>query len=488
MLEESIINSYELVCGLEVHAQLRTATKMFSGDAYEYGSKPNTQTSPVSLAHPGALPIPNLKAFELAVKMGVACNSTLHRTTYFSRKNYFYPDLPKGYQITQFVKPICTEGYVPLYNKKGEEYKKILLDKIIVEEDSGKSTHDLDPFYTLIDLNRSGVPLIEIVTQPCIHQPSEAYDYLTEIRQIVRYLNICDGNMEEGSLRCDANISVRKKGETSFRNRVEIKNINSIRNVQRAIEHEIIRQIEIYENGGIISQDTRGFDATSGTTYGMRSKELANDYRYFPEPDIPPFILTDELLNDIKENIEQLPRERKKGLIEKYSLSEYDADVITADKELADYFDSLVLETPHVKSLVNIIIGPIKSYLNTQSLNISDFNLPKNRIIELIDVVESGEISFSTATNKVFPLLIENNGIKSAYEIIEENNLAQVGDDDFLQNLIKEVLNELPDKVLEYKNGKKGLIGLFMGQVMKKSDGKADPKKTSELLTKALTE
>ena len=481
----SIYDKYETVVGLEVHAQLSTNSKAFSSDPYTYGSSPNTQVSPINLAHPGTLPKPNLAARAMAIKMGLACNGKIHPWTHFARKNYFYADLPKGYQITQFTTPISTEGYIAIKDMDGNE-KHIRLDKIIMEEDSGKSIHDLDPFASLIDLNRAGVPLIEIVSQPDIRFPEEAYAYLTEVRQMVRYLGICDGNMEEGSLRCDANVSVRLKGETKYNTRVEIKNINSIRNVQRAIAFEAKRQIELIEDGGKVTQDTRGFDAAKGETYGMRSKELANDYRYFPEPDIPPIVITDEYLESVKQMMPELPKALRERFVKQLGLSEYDAGVITAEKEMAEYYLKLIDLTSNYKAAANWMSGPVRSYLNENALELHDFPLKAEQIAALLSMVEENKISFSVASQKVFPEMINRKGNANVNELVQEMNLIQVGDDDFLLTFIKEALAKYPEKVQEYKAGKTGVLGLFMGEVMKKSQGKADPKKTNQLLMQEL--
>jgi len=478
-------DKYEIVVGLEVHAQLMTQTKAFSSDPYTYGTSPNTQVSPQNLAHPGTLPKPNFKSVELALKMGIACNCDIHERTHFARKNYFYADLPKGYQITQFTSPICTGGYVAIKDEEGKE-KRISLDKIIMEEDSGKSIHDLDPFASLIDLNRAGVPLIEIVSNPDIRLPEEAGQYLTEIRQMVRYLDICDGNMEEGSLRCDANVSVRLRGSAALNTRCEIKNLNSIRNVQRAIAAEAKRQMELVESGGTVTNDTRGFDAVKGETYPMRSKELANDYRYFPEPDIPPVVVTQNEIKAIASKMPELPKALMARLIKDYGLSEYDAAVITSEKEYALYYQGILEHTRHYKAAANWLNGPIRSWLNENAIELDKITISPTQIGELIQLTEENKISFSTASQKVFPELVSKSYSGSVESLVKEMNLLQVDDDDMILQLIQEVLAQYPDKVAEYKGGKKGVLGLFMGDIMKKSQGKADPKKTNKLLIVAL--
>jgi aspartyl-tRNA(Asn)/glutamyl-tRNA(Gln) amidotransferase subunit B len=475
---------WEGVIGLEVHAQLKTQSKQFCPDPYQYGSSPNTQVGPISLAHPGALPMPNKEAIKLAVKMGIACGSTIHHKTWFARKNYFYADLPKGYQITQFVTPICTLGEIKINTEIGGA-KSITLDKIIIEEDSGKSIHDIDPFYSLIDLNRAGVPLIEIVSNPDIRHPEEANAYLTEIRKIVRYLDICDGNMEEGSLRCDANVSVRLKGTTGYNQRVEIKNLNSIRNVQRAITYEIKRQIEVYSAGGRITMDTMGFDAMKGTTHVLRSKEQANDYRYFPEPDIPPFVLTDQFIHDIKADMPDMPEVLKQRLIAEHGLSDYDAAVIVSERESVEFYYKATEFTKNYKSITNWINGPIRGFLNENALSFDQLTITPKSISDLINQIEAGTINFSVASTKVFPELTINPN-ESVGAIIERLNLSISNDDDQLLVWVKEAVAANPAKVAEYKSGKKGLIGMFMGDVMKRSNGKANPKTATDLLTKEL--
>ncbi|MDN4164397.1 Asp-tRNA(Asn)/Glu-tRNA(Gln) amidotransferase subunit GatB [Cytophagales bacterium LB-30] len=484
MLDASIRNKYTAVIGLEVHAQLLTNSKMYSSDANEYGNMPNTNISVITLAHPGTLPKVNKKAVEYAVKMGIACGSTITRDNHFARKNYFYPDLPKGYQISQDKTPICVGGKIEIKLKDGQE-RSIGLTRIHMEEDAGKSIHMAEEVDTLIDLNRAGVPLIEIVSEPEIRTSDEAYAYLTEIRKLVRYLEICDGNMEEGSLRCDANISVMLNGAKEFGKKVEVKNMNSIRNVQRAIEHEIERQIIEIEKGNTIVSETRTFDATVGDTHSMRAKEDMNDYRYFPEPDLSPLIITEEYLNEVKAKMPPLPNELYKKFTKQYGLSEYDALVLTDTKEVALYYDELCSLTKNYKAASNWIMGPVKSYLNELTLSIEEFPVKPAQLADLIALIDANKVSFSVASQKIYPELTKGT-TKSALEIAEDLNLIQVGDQDFIQQVVDEVLAANPAKVQEYKDGKKGLLGMFMGEVMKKSKGKADPKLASELLAKSL--
>ena len=479
----SIYDKYEAVIGLEVHAQLSTNTKAYSSDSAEFGVLPNTNVSPVSLGHPGTLPKSNKRAIEYAVKLGLACKSNIREVNEYARKNYFYADLPKGYQVTQDKTPICTGGYITIKLSDGTD-KNINITRIHMEEDAGKSIHDIDPFDTLIDLNRAGVPLVEIVSEPEIKNGDEAYQYLTEIRKLVRYLNICDGNMEEGSLRCDANISVMLKGSKTFGQRNEVKNMNSIRNVQRAIEYEIKRQIEAIENGEVIQQDTRSFDAVAGTTFILRSKEMANDYRYFPEPDLQPVIVSEEYIAKVKAALPPLPNDLYKKYLS-LGLSAYDAGVLTDSKEIALYFEEIIAKTKNVKSASNWLTVQIKSFLNESALHISDFKITPARIAELVDFIDTGKVSHTIAVQKIFPKMLEEPN-KSASQIAADNNWIQESDTGALTEYIKQAIAKYPDKVIEYKNGKASLLGLFMGEVMKLSKGKADPKVATELVKQEL--
>lgn len=480
----SVYDKYEAVIGLEVHAQLLTKSKAFCGDSTEYGAEPNTQVSVISLAHPGTLPRHNKKAIEFAIKMGLAVGSTIREVNHYARKNYFYADLPKGYQITQDKTPICTGGSVKIKLKDGS-IKNVGITRIHMEEDAGKSMHDQDIYDTLVDFNRAGVPLIEVVSEPDIRSADEAYQYLTEIRKLVRYLDICDGNMEEGSLRCDANVSVRLKGTEKFGTKVEVKNMNSISNVKRAIEFEIIRQIDDLEAGKSLTTETRSFDASKGITFSMRTKEAANDYRYFPEPDLPPLIVGRAWIDEIHAQMPALPDELHNLYTTKYQLNDYDASVLTDTKEVALYFNKVAEHTTNYKAAANWVMGNIKSYLNENAIDINDFTLPAPAIAALIQLIDEGKISHSAASQKVFPVLV-NNPDKSPLQIAEELNILQESDSGFLQEVIKAALAKFPEKVAEYKAGKESLLGLFMGEVMKQSKGKADPKLASQLLKEYL--
>jgi aspartyl-tRNA(Asn)/glutamyl-tRNA(Gln) amidotransferase subunit B len=479
----SINDKYEVVIGLEVHAQLLTKSKAYSSDSTEFGMLPNTNVSPISLGHPGTLPKANKKVIEYAVKLGLACKANIREVNEYARKNYFYVDLPKGYQITQDKTPICEGGYITIKQEDGTE-KNINLTRIHMEEDAGKSIHDIDPFYTLVDLNRAGIPLVEIVSEPELRSGEEAYKYLTEIRKLLRYLEICDGNMEEGSMRCDANVSVRLKGSNTFGKRTEVKNMNSIRNVQRAIEYEAKRQIETIEKGEEITQDTRSFDAEAGTTFILRSKEMANDYRYFPEPDLQPVIVSQEYINKVKSTLPPLPGELFKKYIS-LGLSAYDTGVLTDSKEIALYFEKIILNTKNVKSAANWLTVQVKSYLNDNALHISNFPVTPERMAELVNFIDSGKVNHTIAIQKIFPKMLEEPA-KTPAQIAEENNWIQESDSDAIIEFVKLAIAKYPDKVIEYKNGKTTLLGLFMGEVMKLSKGKADPKMAGEVLRELL--
>ncbi len=478
------MTEYEAVIGLEIHVQLLTKSKAYCGDNTEYGALPNTQVSPISLGHPGTLPKHNKMVIEKAIMMGLALNCDITRHNRFDRKNYFYADLPKGYQITQDKTPICTGGYVKIKDANGDE-KRIKLTRIHMEEDSGKSMHDQDLTDSLIDYNRAGVPLIEIVSDPDLKNSDEAYQYVSEVRKIVRYLGICDGNMEEGSLRCDANVSINLVGAKEYGTKVEIKNMNSISNVKRAIESEIIRQTELLNKGESFISETRGFNALKGNTFSMRAKEVANDYRYFPEPDLPPFIVSDAYLNAIKEALPALPEQLYNQLKTDFLLSDYDAKTITEDKALANYFLETCKHTKNYKAAANWLLGSIKSHLNDTGKDISQFELKPIQIADIIALIDDNKISNTAASQVVFPEMLKNTSL-SALNIAEEKNIIQTNDVIFITEIIKNVLAQYPEKVEEYRTGKKGLLGLFVGEVMKASKGKADPKVVNQEVIKAL--
>jgi aspartyl-tRNA(Asn)/glutamyl-tRNA(Gln) amidotransferase subunit B len=484
VLQSSVSDKYELVVGLEVHAQLSTLSKAFSSDSATFGAEANCNVSVISLGHPGTLPRINKKMVQYAVKMGLACNCSINLKNTFARKNYFYADLPKGYQTTQDQQPICLGGSVTVRLANGT-VKNIAIHHIHMEDDAGKSAHDQHDEYSLIDLNRAGVPLIEIVSEPDLRSAEEAGQFLTEIRRLLRYLDICDGNMEEGSMRCDANISVRLKGATQYGNRCEVKNLNSIRNVQRAIEHEFERQVNVIENGGHIDQNTLNFNADTGETSVLRSKEMANDYRYFPEPDLLPVQITENDLADIRKSMPALPNELYDKYTTKLGLSGYDAGVITADKDFAAYFEEVIKHTANYKSAANWLMGAVRSYINDNGIGVNDIGLKPAQIAGLIKLVDDGTINNTVAGQKLFPALIKAPG-KTAEELAEELNLIISRNSNDVAQFIQAALAKFPDKVIEYQKGKKGVLGLFMGEIMKNSKGKIDPQKTNQLLIKEL--
>ncbi len=473
-------DKYEIVVGLEVHAQLSTKSKIFCADPTDFGADPNTQISPVSLAHPGTLPVMNKEVISSAITLGLALNCSFNRLHYFERKNYSYPDLPKGYQVTQQAKPICVGGHVQL------KEKSIRLNRIHMEEDAGKSIHDNSSAFTNIDLNRAGVPLLEIVSEPDIRSGDEAYEYLTELRKMVRWLNVCDGNMEEGSMRCDANISIRLKGETDYGTRVEVKNLNSIRNVKKAIELEAGRLMNMTENGVAIEQETRSYDADQNTTFSLRSKEDANDYRYFPEPDLPFFFITDDVLNQLRAALPQLPEFVKSKYIQEYGLNEYDAGAMVSDKETYLFFESIIPFHDNFKSVANWINGPLRYYCNENDFDFYSFPLSAKQTASLIALTDSGKVHVNIASTRLLQEMVAAPH-QPAEKLAESLNLIQQADDTILLQWIDEVLHKMPEKVAEYKKGKKALQGLFAGEVKKLSKGKADMQLVNQLLLKKLS-
>lgn len=473
---------YQAVIGLEIHAQLATKSKLFSGDSTAFGNTPNTQVSPISLAFPGSLPKLNKEAVNMAVKMGLACNCTIAEESFFARKNYFYPDLPKGYQISQHSHPICIGGKVPI--KSNEGTRLVQLNRIHLEEDAGKSIHDILATDSCIDLNRAGTPLIEIVTEPDLFSAEEAWQYVTEIRKLVRWIGVCDGNMEEGSLRCDANISVKLKGSEKLGTKVEVKNLNSIRNIKKAIEFEIARIIQELEAGNKIVQETRSYDADKDITFSMREKEEANDYRYFPDPDLPPIILTKENIASIKNSLPVLPNEWFAILQNQYQLSEYDASQLCEEKLIAEFFEATAALNEEYKMIANWILGPVKQLMNEQQKNINELGLSPKRLADIISLTASGEINFSTAASKLLPALLHNESDPKQLAI--SLNLLQTSNTAELEEWVNKAIEMMPDKVQAYQKGKKGLIGLFVGEIKKMSKGKADPKIVTQLLEQKL--
>jgi aspartyl-tRNA(Asn)/glutamyl-tRNA(Gln) amidotransferase subunit B len=485
-MDITIKDKYTVVIGLEVHAQLLTKSKIFNSDESQYGGAPNTHVGVITLAHPGTLPRLNRLAVEHAIKMGIACHSEISRFQIFDRKNYFYPDLPKGYQITQDRTPICKGGYITIKSNEGKSVN-IELNRIHLEEDAGKSIHLENEADTLVDFNRAGVALIEIVTNPVIRNAEDAATLLFEIRKLVRYLDICDGNMEEGSLRCDANISVKLNTSRELGKKVEVKNMNSFRHVQRAIDYEAGRQIDLLEKGEPVISETRTYNVTDGKTYSMRTKEELNDYRYFPDPDLSPLKISEEWINDIKSKMPALPDELFRKFTAHYNLPEYDAAILTETNEMANYFEELCSHNKLSKENSNWLMGPVKSYLNEKNVEVADFPLPSKKLAELIAMVNAKHFSYKVAAQELLPRLIQSPEI-DILKTAEYLNLIQVGDDDFINEIIAGVVKEFPLKVEEYQNGKKGIVSMFMGEVMKRSKGKADPKAANELLVKKLNE
>lgn len=482
-MSRSINDSYEAVIGLEVHAQLLTESKAFAPVSTEFGGSPNTQVTPLCLGHPGTLPVLNENLVRYIIKMGLATKCDIAKKSIFARKNYFYPDLPKGYQISQYETPICHDGHISI-KAHGEE-KEIGITRIHMEEDAGKSIHDQDPYNTLVDLNRAGVPLVEIVSEPDLRTPQEAYAYLNRIKQIVQYLEICDGNMEEGSLRCDANVSVRPKGQKKFGTRTELKNMNSFRNVERAIQYEIDRQIELIESGGEVVQQTLLWDANKMETRLMRTKEEAHDYRYFPEPDIPPVVVTESMLDEIREELPELPDVRLQRFADEYSMSEEDAYNLTENRYLADFYEETLKHADNPKAVSNVVLTEVLRVLNERSIDIRSFPITPEKLGGLVALREDDKIN-SSAMTEIFDAMLEVD--KSAEELAKEMNLLQVSDTGFIEPIVEEVIEEHPDEVARYKDGKKGLIGFFIGQVMQRSQGKANPNLVRELIAEKLEE
>lgn len=477
-------DTYELVSGLEIHVQLNTNSKIFSSDSATFGAEANAHISTVSLGLPGALPKLNKDVIEKAMRIGLALNCEINPYNFFDRKHYFYADSPKGYQITQDNSPICKNGYVDVQLADGTE-KRIGINRIHLEDDAGKSMHDQDEHYSFVDLNRAGVPLIEIVTEPDIRSAEEASALLTEIRTLVRFLNVSDGNMEEGSLRCDANISIRKVGEAEFGTRCEVKNINSMRNVRRAMEFEFGRQVEVVSNGGTIIQSTLNFDADKGTTSPMRSKEEANDYRYFPDPDLPPIVISEEWLQRVKSTMPVLPKEIVKDLVAELGISPAEANVLAEDKALYQYYTAAAKEINNKKNLVNWLLGSVRSILNEKQIDISAYALQPAQLAQTINLVDAKKISQQSALQELLPALEQDQNAHAA-TLAERFNLLIVEDQDATSALIDEVLAKHQPQVEAYKKGKKGLIGLFVGEVMKLAKGKADAKKVNELIAEKL--
>ena len=473
-------NQYEVVIGLEVHAQVTSESKLFSTSATKFGAEPNTQVSLVDAAFPGMLPVINEYCVKQAIKTGIGLKAKINKRSVFDRKNYFYADLPQGYQISQFKDPIVGEGKVILDMPEGQ--KEVGIERLHLEQDAGKSIHDLDPKNTFVDLNRSGVALMEIVSKPDLRSPDEVNAYIKKLRSIMRYLGTCDGNMQEGSLRADVNVSVRKKGSKEFGTRCEIKNVNSIKFMQMAIEYEANRQVDLIEEGQTIDQETRLFDTKKNETRSMRSKEDAHDYRYFPDPDLLPLEVSDDFIENLKSEIPELPDEKKKRFIEKFKLSPYEANILVSDIETSNYFEN-VIKKSDVKLATNWIIGELFAALNEKNLEITESPISAGNLSKLINLIKDGTISGKIAKT-VFEQMME--GDKDPKKIVEEKGLKQESDPKALETLIDKVIDDNRDKATEYKSGKVKLFGFFVGQVMKVSGGKANPQLVNEILKKKL--
>jgi len=473
-------NIYEVVIGLEVHAQVLSNSKLFSSSPTKFGAEPNTQVSLVDAAFPGMLPVINEYCIKQAIKTGIGLKAKINNRSVFDRKNYFYADLPQGYQISQYKNPIVGEGKVILDMSYGQ--REIGIERLHLEQDAGKSIHDIDPKNTLVDLNRSGVALMEIVSKPDLRSLDEVNAYIKKLRSIMRYLETCDGNMQEGSLRADVNVSVKKKGTKNLGTRCEIKNVNSIKFMQMAIDYEANRQVDLIEEGKKIDQETRLFDTKKNETRSMRSKEDAHDYRYFPDPDLLPLEIKSDFIEKLKSEIPELPDEKKKRFIDKFKLSSYEANILVSDKGTSEYFE-IVIKKSDVKLATNWITGELFALLNEKDIEISQSPISAENLSKLINLIKDGTISGKIAKS-VFELMA--NGNKDPQKIIEEKNLKQESDPKTLETLIDKVISENPDKVKEYKSGKEKLFGFFVGQAMKASQGKANPKLVNEILKKKL--
>jgi len=474
---------YEPVIGLEVHAQLKTKTKIFCSCSTRFGAPPNTHTCPVCLGMPGVLPVLNKRVVEYTLRMALATHCTINRESRFARKNYFYPDLPKGYQISQYELPIARDGFVDIQTNSGT--KRIGITRIHMEEDAGKLTHDPDRPLSMVDFNRTGVPLMEIVSEPDIRSPEEAGAYLRNLRAIVRYLDVSDGNMEEGSFRCDANVSIRPKGAQTFGTRTELKNLNSFKHVEKALSFEIIRQKEILEDGGQIIQETRLWDPEKNRSTSMRSKEEAHDYRYFPDPDLLPLVIDDNWIDSVQKDIPELPDEKKVRFVNEYNLPAYDADFLTSSRELADYFEACVKDFPNSKQISNWIMGSLMGLLNVQDKSIAESPISSKDLAQLLKLIDKKTIS-SKIAKTVFDEMAQTGSPPK--EIVAKKGLVQVTDESAITAVVLKVIQQCSTEVKDYKKGKTKLFGFFVGQVMKETKGKANPKMVNEILKKVLSE
>ncbi len=475
--------SYHVVIGVEVHAQLRTQSKLFCSCATTFGHSPNSQTCPVCLGMPGSLPVLNQLAIEMAIRVGLALNCTIRADNHFARKNYFYPDLPKGYQISQYEAPICENGWLEVSSH--ETAKRIRICRAHLEEDAGKNVHQPRATESRVDLNRTGTPLLEIVTEPDLRSAEDVDAYLRSLREILMYLDVCDGNMEQGNLRCEPNISLRATENDPFGTKVELKNINSFRFVRDAIEYEVRRQSKVLSEGGTIQQETRLWDEVQGQTVVMRSKEEAHDYRYFPDPDLLALNLSSEMIDSIRVTLPELPSSRKQRLIQTFQLPEDDAEILISSKALADYFEACVQLFPHPKTVSHWVMGELLRELNTRNISAQDSFMTPAQLIKLLQLVDQGSISLKVA-REIFPELYA--GGQNPESFVQEQGLSQVSDEGALMRFIQEVLLNHPAQVSQYQGGKETVLGFLVGQVMKASQGKANPGKVNELLKKALSQ
>ncbi|WP_236870533.1 Asp-tRNA(Asn)/Glu-tRNA(Gln) amidotransferase subunit GatB [Candidatus Bandiella numerosa] len=481
MIIQGIKDEWELVIGLEIHAQLSSNSKLFSSASTSFGEENNEQVSFIDSAMPGMLPVTNEKCVELAVRAGLALDAKINEFSMFDRKNYFYPDSPQGYQISQFFYPIVSDGSIEITTKEGEQ-KTIVINRIHIEQDAGKSIHDQSPTETFIDLNRVGVPLIEIVTNPDFQDPDEVEQFMKKLRNILRYIDVCDGDLEKGSMRCDANVSVKKKGDNELGTRVEIKNLNSFKNIGKAIMHEANRQIELLEDEQKIIQETRLFDVNLGQTKSMRKKEEANDYRYFPDPDLLPLRISSEYINDIRNNLPELPEDKKKRYIKEYGITEYDSEVLTADKKVAEFFEKIAKKI-EPKLAANWICAELFGRLNKVGIEFSDLSISSEDFGSLLQLIASNKISGKIA-KEVLDKMFETN--EAPEKIVEKYNLSQISNTDEIEKYIDDIISANPKKVEEYRSGKDKLFGFFVGEIMKISKGKANPQSVNEILIKKL--
>lgn len=480
-MDTDLRDKYEVVIGLEVHAQLKTKSKIFAPDGTEFGNEQNSQTSPITLGMPGVLPVLNKGVVDMAILTGLALGSKIPNRCKFDRKQYFYPDLPKGYQISQYDEPICVGGHLDINGKR------IGITRAHLEEDAGKLVHSgadgiAGSNYSLVDLNRAGTPLLEIVSEPDMRSGDEAKAYVEELRNILRYIGVCDGNLEEGSMRCDVNVSIMPKGATEFGTRAEVKNVNSFRALQRAVEYEIERQIELVEEGERVIQETRLWDDNAGETRSMRGKEDAHDYRYFPEPDLMPLEISQEWVERVKATMPELPRAKRERYIS-LGLSEYDAGIIVEQMELALFFDEIVKLGANAKISVNFLMGEIAAYLKEEKLGISETKLNPANLVELVNLIEKGTISNNIGKQIIFTMLKEGT---NASQIIEKQGLSQISDEGALKEIVQKIVSSNPEQVSAYKAGKVQLFGFFVGQIMKETKGRANPKTVNDLLKEVL--